>query len=400
MAAQYDFIAGLDISSLSSVTQAQLMQMINQISPISNIGGVIFQAGPSVAAEISAGFGGAPDVTNNPRFARYIWLNTYDGIDNAPTPYYYNDANGNWTSTSVASGSITNASINAAAAIDVTKLAPSSNNRWILRTNDNHSAVEYKAPSGIFTNGELPVVTLTPNPSKAYLKTNINSGPAEWVSEATERTNIQNGISNLAVNQLASGASGQLLYTSPTGPAWNSPSSIFGLGSNIPLTALSGTNAGLNHVIRYTGANWVTSQVGLLVFADSAISTVGVIANTNKTGAEVTGGSFNLTNLVYRVSHGFNVVPKVVRVVAYCFDPAGDPAIDTECVQGTEIPVENIVEGTGKGQNYTVAVTSQFIYVSAFIGTQGNVLVTPLVGGAARAPMSVTRWRIKVYAWI
>mgnify|MGYP003347037721 FL=1 len=219
MSAQYDFIAGLDISSLSSVTQAQLMQMINQISPISNIGGVIYQPGSNLNTSIPAGTLGSPNVNDNPRFKRYIWLNTYDSVNNAPTPYYYNDANSNWISTSVAAGSITNTSINASAGIAVTKLAYGSS-RQILRTNQSGNAAEYVAPSGIFSNGELPVVALTAQGGAAYLKSGASSGPTVWVAEATERAAIQSNISDLAVTQLVKGSAGTLLHTNASSVGW------------------------------------------------------------------------------------------------------------------------------------------------------------------------------------
>lgn len=73
---QYDQQAGLDVSSLPSVSQSQLLQMINQSAPLSNIGFVLCFAGDAAGA---AGVG-FPDVTNNPRFIRYIWIDTQNPL--------------------------------------------------------------------------------------------------------------------------------------------------------------------------------------------------------------------------------------------------------------------------------------------------------------------------------
>jgi hypothetical protein len=93
MAAQYDIIAGLDISSLSSVTQAQLMQMINQAAPLSNIGSVIYGST-------------TPDVANNPRFARYVWLDTSTV---PPTLKLYKTSTSSWIAFTPTSESVSEA---------------------------------------------------------------------------------------------------------------------------------------------------------------------------------------------------------------------------------------------------------------------------------------------------
>lgn len=107
---QNDLIGGIDISSLSSVTQAQLQQLIGQAAPLSNIGFTVFQAGtgaPSANPSIAQGTGGSPSITDNPRFARYIWLNSYT---TPPTPYFYDSSSGNWKVIAVSSSAIVTAS--------------------------------------------------------------------------------------------------------------------------------------------------------------------------------------------------------------------------------------------------------------------------------------------------
>jgi hypothetical protein len=110
MSTQNDLIGGIDISSLSSVTQEQLQQLIGQAAPLSNIGFTVFQAGtgaPASNPSIVQGTGGSPSITDNPRFARYIWLNSYT---NPPTPYFYDSNAGTWKVIAVSSSAIVTAS--------------------------------------------------------------------------------------------------------------------------------------------------------------------------------------------------------------------------------------------------------------------------------------------------
>jgi len=78
MSAQYDFTTQLDPTSLASVTAAQLLQMFQTLTPLTNIGGVIYGST-------------TPDIANNPRFARYLWIDTSTiGATTQATPKYYN----------------------------------------------------------------------------------------------------------------------------------------------------------------------------------------------------------------------------------------------------------------------------------------------------------------------
>ncbi len=107
MSTQFDSQSGFDISGLITVSKAQLMAMVNQIAPLANIGGVITGSGAA---------GAHPDVTNNPRFIRYIWLDTqtdgsvlikvYQGSRIAPTDTY-----ADWATITIADSSITAAKI-------------------------------------------------------------------------------------------------------------------------------------------------------------------------------------------------------------------------------------------------------------------------------------------------
>jgi len=95
MASQYDLLAGLDITALSSVSQSQLLQMVNQAAPLPNIGGVIYDTI-------------TPDVASNPRFARYFWL---DSSSTPPTIKIYKTTTSSWQAFAPTGESIINTTL-------------------------------------------------------------------------------------------------------------------------------------------------------------------------------------------------------------------------------------------------------------------------------------------------
>lgn len=379
MAAQFDFIAGIDISSLSSVTQAQLMQMINQIAPLSNIGGVIVQAGTSVAGNITQGTNGSPSVADNPRFARYIWLNTHNA-NAAPTPYYYNANNLHWISTNVAAGSITNAEIASNAAIAVAKLAKGTAS-YLLRTDSSGNAVEYANPANIFTNNTVPVIGLQSNGTPAYLKTN-SSGNTVWVSESSERTAIQNNISALYVSQLYGGSNGNILYSNVVGvPTWGAPSTAFGTGSNIPLNALASGGATERQLMHYSGGGgWAPITPSLQINSSANISTVGMTSGSTATTA------------VHTFTHNLLALPKLIRVVLKC------TTADSTFSESDEVDAANFVIDTGSVFFNAISVTARSTNT---IIVAINQTASFKAVNSAGAYVAIVRgsWTPKVYAW-
>jgi hypothetical protein len=378
MAAQFDFIAGLDISSLTSVTQAQLMQMINQIAPLSNIGGVIFQAGTSLNTTIAQGTGGSPDVTNNPRFVRYIWLNTYSAASAPPTAYYYDASTGDWTSTSVAAGSITNASINAAAAIAVSKLATGTA-RYLVRTNAAGTSVEYVAPASIFSAGEMPIAGLVPNGSNGYLKT--SSGVATWVDDATERALIQSAITGLSVSQLTAGSNGAILYVAAGTPTWGAPATALAAGSNIPLGALAQGGATTRQLLQYDGSSWAPVTPSLQINATTAISASGTVSPTG-----------NISNAVHTIPHSLGAIPKMVRVVLKCLSTEGGWAVNDE------VDIANSYYDTGASIVPNITVGSDATNITVLINQTATKKLRNKTTAAVFTPTDAN-WQPKAYAW-
>jgi hypothetical protein len=207
MSAEFDFISGYDISALTSVSQAQLMQMVNQIAPLSNKGMTISLAGPGTAGVYLADGTEGPDVAGNPRYANYIWLNTYAAA--APTPYYYNATTNRWNVATA--GQVTALSQITDGLITIAKLSQTEGTaRYLLRKNAANSALEYKAPVDIFQANELPVANLVKGTDNQFLRT--ISGVPTWSTYDPTAS-----LSAVPISALAAGTNSYILRTSPTG---------------------------------------------------------------------------------------------------------------------------------------------------------------------------------------
>jgi len=393
MPAQFDLIAGLDPSSLSQLTQVQLLQIINQIAPLSHIGLVVYAVGTSLAATIPQGTLGSPSVTDNPRYARYVWLN---GMSDVPTPYYYDSNTGNWTSTTVAALSVTNAQIAANAAIAVSKLAVGTA-YFVIRTNAAGTAVEYISPANLYDSIKLPIAGIAPNGANAFLKT--VGGALSWQTDAAAQAAFQAAISALPVAQLAAGTNGYVISTVGGVPVWAAAGTVFGAGSNIPLTALADGGAAAGDILYWSGSAWVVATQSLQIGTSAAISTSGLVSAQDAGGAAIDG---EIDNSTHRVPHGFgSTPPKLIRMVVYCkgVDAASGYAV------GDEIDPLNWLFDNGAGSESQLfniySGTDGYVYVALRTVTLANIFVQAKGAGAA-AKVNVTalsNFQVKVYAW-
>lgn len=91
---QYDLDPGFDLTTVNPASASQVLQAINLAAPKTNIGFVIYGST-------------TPDVTNNPRFARYLWIDTSTiGASTQATPKYYNTTTSAWAAVTVPADSI------------------------------------------------------------------------------------------------------------------------------------------------------------------------------------------------------------------------------------------------------------------------------------------------------
>lgn len=118
-AGSQDFIAGIDFTGRSNVTQSALNQLVNSGTVATNKGLVIWT-------------NGSPNVTTDPKLVRFIWMDT---SVNPPALKTYNTNSGVWVSSSISADSITTAMLQNSAvttikiangAVDSSKLADDS----------------------------------------------------------------------------------------------------------------------------------------------------------------------------------------------------------------------------------------------------------------------------------
>lgn len=209
MPIQYDFLAGYDPSGDDQISGALILQAINQIEPLANIGGIIY--GDT-----------APDVVSNPRFARYIWL---DSTSDRPVMKLWDDVALNWSASTIAAGSII-ATMLADYAVSV------------LNGSDN------------------PKIAYKQNGTADATKANnvlVLDGAGQYVTVATVISLIAAGAINLNKLDISAITAGDLLYKNSSGAlAGINPASIFSVAAgSVALTAIQDQGIGtLNYLLR------------------------------------------------------------------------------------------------------------------------------------------------------
>ncbi len=175
VAIPYLWLAGVDISATNPVTQAQLMQAINQLAPKSNAGGVIIMS--------SANGVDFPDTANYPYLKRCVWIDTYT---NPPVIRLHDQTGGNtfaeWDSIGLATNTITNAHIQNTT-IQVGKLSPTGGNaKDIFRINAAGTAIEFVDPNAMFDTGDVPLTALSVSGAPAAIAylTRDSGGGLSW----------------------------------------------------------------------------------------------------------------------------------------------------------------------------------------------------------------------------
>lgn len=294
MAAQYDFSSGLDISGLTSVTQAQLMQMVNQLAPLSNIGGIIWGST-------------TPDVVGNPRFARYIW------IDTTATPATIKVWSGAaWVPGSIGTGSISLATQIADNIIPFSKFLKSeATANQVLHKNSTNTAFEFVAPVSLFAAGDIAVNKLSIAGAVAgqFLRYTAAGGVSWNTYDPT------GDVSALPVNKLAVGSASQILRINPTtGLAeWvsndDATSSLLApggglVGINVSKLAASGSASG--DLLKSNGTNWVKATPAFNIFESNSYIDCDIDLS-----ALITAG-------FKAVVHGFSAKPKSINLVVRC----------------------------------------------------------------------------------
>jgi hypothetical protein len=371
MAVENDILTGLDVSALSSVSQAQLLQMINQAAPLVNKGLIVVQAT-------------TPDIGNNARYSRYIWL---DSSTTPPTPKIYNTGTLLWDSLIIGAGSIVNSMISAAAAIAITKLAFGTA-RYIVRTNAAGNAVEYVNPNAIFTNDDVPLSainsTAAPALVKSYLQRNATTGITSFQQVAF--ADFAAG-DLLGVSKIASGTNGQVLGTVTGATTWTDLVSLI-LPNTLTVDKLTGAT-GARQVIRRNVANNANE------WAAPVFSVENAVLDSNNIGVRFPLGAAT----IIPIAHGLGAIPKIIFPVIRC---TIDDSAAVGWIAGDEIPFHSFVDATAVNNAGRPCLNiggwdGTNIYVAAYNIAAARNIPHKTTGGST----SVTNanWTVKLYAY-
>lgn len=382
MSQQYDMQSGFDISSLLSVSKAQLMQMVNQIAPLANIGGVIVMSGAANAH---------PDVTNNPRFTRYIWLDTqtvagvlikvYQGVGGSDT---YAD----WTTITIADDSITAAKI-AQYAVSIRDLsgdpkiaynqdasADNTKSNWYLRLDASGTYVEVASfaanvqatsifPSKITNGGSAN--------NGDVLMWNTSAGYATW--QAISISGLISAYS-LTYDRLAKGTLGYILRADPiTGDitAASNDDSSSGLfpARTIGLIKLALGGAVANDVVRCDGAQWVKHT--------PFCASISVLAVASTVSA----------------AHGLTAIPRILN--GYAKNVSG--GVRNGYAANDIVSLQSIVKNATEFQAVAISADAANVTVSFNPGGTGTgYMIIPKAGGTAAAIATLADWQVWIYA--
>lgn len=332
---QYDLETPVNLPALSSITQQQLLAALNTLKPIYNIGGVIVMSGASSAH---------PDVTNNPRFVRYVWLDTQTAGSVLIKVYqgtYPSDTYADWATITIADGSITAAKL-ANYAVSVLNLssapkiaylqtgaADATKSNYMLRLDAAGQYVEVVALAPL-------VAALTLNPAKLDISTATNGmvltydsslGSAIWKAISITGLISANSLSYDKLLNATIAAPGYILRSNPATGVWEAIvpndllNTIFPVHT-IPLTKLDVTAAVASDGIRFDGTNWVRTTPYYAVGAALSAAVTGNSAHGLGAVPRFFTGSIKLTTADAATGYAVNDIVDINNFITGGANPA------------------------------------------------------------------------------
>lgn len=384
---QYDFNPGIDITGLSSITQAQLQQQVAQIVPLDDIGGVLYGSG-AIASH--------PDVTNNARFVRYVWLDTqtpgsvlikvYQGV-------YPSDAYADWVTIQVSDGSITAAKLaNYAVSIlngsSASKMAykqdgsaDATKSNYLMRLDAAGQYVEIVSAATVLSalTVDIKKLSITGANDGNLLQYRSADGFPSW-QPITIAGLI--GAGSLTYDRLSVGTAGYLLrLNNVTGiPEQVVNNDLLAAGGlfairSILLNRLDATGAVTNDKLRFDGTNWVKTTpfygaVAVLPGADTSIS----------------------------IAHGLGAIPRVL--IGYIKNITGGALNGYAANDVAGLDILNTRTGAGAGANTALAISADAtnITIATNFGSGSGYVIRPKGGGALADIAAAANWSCYAYA--
>jgi len=287
------------------------MQALSQMSPVSNIGMVIWQSA-------------TPDVGTNPIFARCIWADTTLGATNVVFKFWNGAA---WQTAVDSDDSITNPDAISDDVVSITKLLQNEGGvgfkGYVLHQSKSTGDLEYVAPTNLFTAGQnevkLTYLDVAAGTSGQFLQ--IIAGSPAWTTFIASQY-----ITNLPVANLLGAAQGAFLQTDASGiPVWNATPVL--PNASVGIAKIDGAGTASGQVLRATGTAWTNTAPSIDIFA-AAYS------------ADAAGTwALGLTT----ITSGLTTVPKMWKVVAVCTADDATPGY----VEGDEVDLNAFTGSTG-----------------------------------------------------
>jgi hypothetical protein len=382
MSAQKDFLGGLDLSSLSTASQEQTMQAINGLTPLANIGLVYASAT-------------RPDITNNARMIRYLWLDITDPANPVLKRYVEDrtvlvDADLSWEAVAVAAGAITTAMLAAVSTTGGVNLArlktnagytDAGNALYVLRVAANGKDIEaVTVDTAIADAGGLALARLSTTGIGAQKYLGYSAGvlayrlldPANDITSALgNRIPIETAIIPGTANYfLCTNAAG-------TAPEWRSAANAFVINT-LPINSLVNTGASANDIIRYSGSIWEKVTPTLRTTAADAINS-----------GTISGSS--IATAVHTIAHNLTTVPKLVVVRLRMTNAVADIGYN----QNDEVDIAGYFTDAGRIGNVAVAIdaTNVTVLTTTATGMLPNKTTGTYTG------IDETKWFPVVYAW-
>lgn len=289
MAAQFDLVPGFDPTGLPNVTAIQLYNMVAQAYGLPNIGGVIKQSTP-------------PDVVNNPRFKKYIWV---DDTDEPPLQKVWDEDAQDWVNNTVDVGSVNNSKISD---VSILKLslegigAPQAGQ--LLRVNSTEDGIELWTLELADNSVDLSKIALI-NPGEDQVLQYRNGALSLQTLDVIDLI----PANSLGVNKLASGPNNSVLATVNGVATWTNSTEAIIADDSIALDKLNDDGVANYAVIRKkTGAG-----TGFETAVDPKIHISSAL--TLNPGGIVTS------------NHGLGGIPDQVIAFAECIDAVGNYAV-------------------------------------------------------------------------
>jgi hypothetical protein len=383
---QYDLLPGLDLSGLAgSITKGQITQAIAQVKPLSNVGGILLFS--SLSGTVW------PGTTNNPRFKRYLWL---DSNTTPPTLRKYDqgggDAFANWPAQTVSAATITPTELAAhkealdrmfnSSGIDVLQALK------LLRVDAAGQFIEIVSLATILSAGSVPLTALNSSGAFAnYILARNAGNAAAWVV-FDPALHIIDGT--IALNKLVYGGGGQLGYIVRASPS----TGILELAANDG-TVLADDSVTL---IKLDTAGALGLQIPQRNAANSA--TVWTTPLFSKEYDQTKAESGYALDTPYSFMHGLTAVPKQYKITLKC------TSTDNSYAVNDEIDINDLVNSTGANvwrAYHTSMDSAEIVVVFSSIFTasiDARTLVKGTYGSLGALKLSATtKWQLRCRAW-